>query len=38
MSSFAGRFGNLTVEQVLELNKAAEEFCSMEATSECGTI
>ena len=38
MSSFADRFGGLTVEQALELNKAAEEFCSMEATSECDTI
>ena len=38
MSSFADRFGNLTVEEALELNKAAKETCAMEATSECGII
>ena len=38
MSSFADRFGGLTVAQALELNKAAEEFCSMDATSECDII
>lgn len=38
MSSFADRFGNLTVEEALELNKAAYETCAMEATSECGIM
>lgn len=33
MSSFEERWGNLTVEQVLELNKKAEETCSFEMTS-----
>lgn len=27
MSSFAERWGNLTAEQVLELNKKAKETC-----------
>ncbi len=35
MSSFAEDFGNLTVEQALELNKIAKEFCEMECTVEC---
>lgn len=34
MSSFANRFGNLTVEQALELNKAAKWYCGHEVTSE----
>jgi len=34
MSSFADKWGKLTVEQVKELNKAAEELCAMELTSE----
>lgn len=34
MSSFADRFGNLTVEQALELNKAAKWYCGYEVTSE----
>ena len=38
MSSFEERWGNLTVEDALELNKAAEETCAMEATSECDII
>lgn len=38
MSSFADRFGNLTVEEALELNKTAYETCAMEATSECDTM
>lgn len=33
MSSFADRFGNLTVEEALELNKKAEETCSFEITA-----
>lgn len=33
MSSFEGRWGNLTVEEVLELNKKAEETCSFEITA-----
>ena len=38
MSSFADRFGNLTIEEVLELNKKAEETCSFETTTECDII
>lgn len=34
MSSFADRFGDLTVGDVLELNKAAEWYCGHEITSE----
>lgn len=34
MSSFADRFGNLTVEQVKELNNAAKWYCNHEVTSE----
>ena len=34
MSSFADRFGNLTVEQVKELNNAAKWYCEHEVTSE----
>jgi hypothetical protein len=33
MSSFADRFGNLTVEEALELNKKAEESCAFEVTA-----
>lgn len=29
MSSFEERWGNLTVEEALELNKAAKETCAM---------
>lgn len=36
MSSFEERWGNLTVEEALELNKAAYETCAMEDTSEYG--
>lgn len=35
MSEFIDRWGHLTVEEALELNKAAMETCAMEATSEC---
>ena len=38
MSSFEDRWGTLTVEEALELNKAALETCAMEATSECGIM
>jgi hypothetical protein len=38
MSSFAERFGNLTVEQVKELNEAAKWYCEHETTSECDII
>ena len=38
MSSFEERWGSLTVEEALELNKAAYETCAMEATSECGIM
>lgn len=34
MSSFADRFGSLTVEQAKELNDAAKWYCDHEATSE----
>lgn len=34
MSSFRDRFGKLTVEQALELNKAARWYCNHEVTSE----
>lgn len=33
MSSFADRFGNLTVEQALELNEAAKRTCEFETTA-----
>lgn len=34
MSSFADRFGQLTVEQARELNEAARWYCNHEITSE----
>lgn len=34
MSSFADRFGQLTVAQAQELNEAARWYCEHEATSE----
>lgn len=34
MSSFAERFGGLTVQQAKELNTAAKLTCGFEATSE----
>ena len=33
MSSFEDRWGNLTVEEALELNKKAEETCAFEITA-----
>jgi hypothetical protein len=33
MSSFEERWGNLTVEEALELNKKAEETCGFEITA-----
>lgn len=36
MSSFEDRFGDLTVGEALELNKAAEWYCGHEVTSEPG--
>lgn len=36
MSSFADRFGDLTVEQVQELNEATRWYCEHEVTSEVG--
>ena len=33
MCSFEERWGNLTVEEALELNKKAEETCAFEMTS-----
>ena len=38
MSSFEDRWGDLTVEEAMELNKAAKETCAIEATSECDII
>lgn len=34
MSSFADRFGSLTVEQVRELNERAKQTCQWETTTE----
>lgn len=34
MSSFAERFGNLTVEEAIELNNKAKLTCSWEITTE----
>ena len=34
MSSFADRFGNLTVAQALELNDAARWYCEHDVVSE----
>ena len=34
MSSFADRFGGLTVAQAQELNEAARWYCEHEVTSE----
>lgn len=36
MSSFADRFGQLTVGQVKELNEAAKWYCGHEVTAEGG--
>lgn len=36
MSSFASRFGNLTVEQARELNEKAKLTCEWEITSQTG--
>ena len=36
MSSFAERFGELTVEQAQELNEASRWYCGHEVTSEAG--
>ena len=36
MSSFADRFGALTVEQARELNEAAKLTCGFEITSQGG--
>ena len=33
MSSFEDRWGNLTVEEALELNKKAEETCAFGITA-----
>lgn len=33
MRSFEERWGSLTVEEVLELNKKAEETCAFEITA-----
>ena len=34
MSSFADRFGNLTVAQALELNEAARWYCNHDMVSD----
>ena len=34
MSSFAERFGNLTVEEAIELNNKAKLTCEWETTTE----
>ena len=36
MSSFRDRWGQITVEQALELNKAAKWYCDHEATAVGG--
>jgi hypothetical protein len=36
MSSFADRFGGLTVGQVIELNEAAKWYCDHEVTAVGG--
>lgn len=36
MSSFADRFGGLTVAQAMELNEAAKWYCGHEVISEVG--
>lgn len=36
MSSFADRFGGLTVGQAIELNEAAKWYCSHEVTAVGG--
>lgn len=36
MSSFRDRFGGLTVEQAIELNKAVEWYCDHEVTAVGG--
>lgn len=38
MPCFRDKFGGLTVEQALELNKAARWFCEHEITSESEEI
>lgn len=35
MSSFAKRFGGLTVEQARELNEAARWYCGHEVVADC---
>lgn len=34
--NFIEQYGDLTVEQALELNKIAKETCEMESTSQIG--
>lgn len=38
MSSFADRFGKLTVAQAIELNNAAKLTCGYEITSESEAV
>lgn len=34
--SFADKYGNMTVGEIIELNKAAEWYCGHEVTAEGG--
>lgn len=34
--SFADKYGNMTVGEIIELNKAAEWYCDHEVTAEGG--
>lgn len=36
MTTFEERWGNLTVGEALELNKAARQTCELEMTAEIG--
>lgn len=38
ISKFSKEYGDLTVEQALELNKIAKETCGLESTAETGDV
>lgn len=38
INNFIKQYGDLTVEQALELNKIAKETCELEATSQIGEM
>lgn len=38
LNNFIKQYGDLTVEQALELNKIAKETCGLEATSQTGEM